>query len=65
MCDIFRKNYRECFQQHGAKQCRAELDEVFKCIYQEEVFYRPVLRSHLYSQMVSLPSINSSGVPQP
>ena len=39
MCDIFRKNYRECFEQHGARQCRAEIDELFKCIYEHEFKY--------------------------
>ena len=39
MCDELRENYKKCFESFGARQCRMELDELFKCIYANEFRY--------------------------
>jgi hypothetical protein len=36
MCDELRENYKKCFEAFGARQCRMELDELFKCLYEKE-----------------------------
>lgn len=39
MCDELRENYKKCFTEHGTRQCRIELDELFKCLYENEFRY--------------------------
>jgi hypothetical protein len=36
-CNDFRKAYRECVDAHGYRQCRLELDDIFKCLYHKEM----------------------------
>lgn len=40
MCDIFRENYKKCFEAFGSRQCRPELDELFNCIYINERYIK-------------------------
>ena len=40
MCDIFRENYKKCFEAFGSRQCKLELDELFKCIYANERYIK-------------------------
>lgn len=35
-CNDFRKTYRECVEANGFRQCRLDLDELFKCLYDKE-----------------------------
>ena len=35
-CDKFRKMYRDCVDSYGYRQCRLNLDELFKCLYDKE-----------------------------
>ena len=65
MCDIFRENYKKCFEEHGARQCRLELDELFNCIYINERYVKrrnyvrglcPPTTFAILSQSISAPS---------
>jgi len=40
MCDIFRENYKKCFEAFGARQCKLELDELFNCINTNERYIK-------------------------
>jgi len=42
-CNSLRENYKKCFEEHGTRQCRMELDELFKCIYEREFKYSHIL----------------------
>ena len=39
-CDKFRENYKKCFMEFGSRQCRADLDELYKCLYDNEFYIK-------------------------
>ena len=36
-CDAFRKKYRLCVDLYGKRECRMDLDDLFKCLYECEM----------------------------
>ena len=40
-CDKLRENYKKCFMEFGIRQCRPDLDELYKCLYENEMYLKP------------------------
>lgn len=41
-CDKLRENYKKCFMEFGIRQCRPDLDELYKCLYDNEFYIKPI-----------------------
>lgn len=39
-CDKLRENYKKCFMEFGIRQCRPDLDELYKCLYDNEFYIK-------------------------